>query len=73
LDRMVPLPGFSGFLGAFRRGRGPADKCPNCGTTAKDVETTGMAGCPLCYEALPDGVWKEFGVTKGSWAGSPGW
>ena len=28
---------------------------------------SGMVGCPLCYEALDDAVWRHFGITRGNW------
>ena len=36
--------------------------CPFCGTTAAEVKSTGLVGCPLCYEALPEHLWGPFGL-----------
>jgi protein-arginine kinase activator protein McsA len=45
------------FLTSFVKPRAVADHCPHCQTTAKSVAETGMAGCPLCFEAFPH-AWK---------------
>jgi protein-arginine kinase activator protein McsA len=44
--------------------------CPNCGWTENRLVETGMLGCPLCYEAFSDRVWKQFGIerTESAWA-----
>lgn len=45
--------------------------CPMCGTTSDKAIDDGLVGCPLCYEALDDTVWRHFGITPGSWTKSP--
>ncbi|HWD41947.1 MAG TPA: hypothetical protein VG944_24110 [Fimbriimonas sp.] len=59
LEEVVGLTGFVSLTKSFRRSRKPTDECPYCGTTAGKAIQTGLAGCPLCFEALPD-VWKKF-------------
>jgi len=73
IDAHVPMPGFVDFVRAFGRGRGEITGCPNCGTTEEEVTATGLVGCPLCFEALPDRIWKPFGVERGRWTGKNGW
>jgi protein-arginine kinase activator protein McsA len=56
--------GFNGVIqlkNALFRPRKPSLECPYCHSAAKEVLSTGMAGCPLCYEAFPE-VWKKLGI-----------
>jgi len=43
----------------------PTEICPFCQTHADSVRITGLAGCPLCYAALPFELWHEFGLEVG--------
>lgn len=51
----------AGFRGLIDQ---QVDHCPFCGTTVSDVEVTGLAGCPLCYVALPDKLWYSRGLRQ---------
>ena len=62
------MRGFGLFATGFQRGRTSDAPCPHCKTTAAEVRRTGLAGCPLCYDAFPEKLWNEFGVTPGSWS-----
>jgi protein-arginine kinase activator protein McsA len=57
LDSFLEQAGMARFLTSFVKPRAVADHCPHCQTTAKSVAETGMAGCPLCFEAFPH-AWK---------------
>lgn len=35
--------------------------CKNCGTTLDDIKTTGLFGCPMCYQEFNDLI-----ITKGN-------
>ncbi len=45
--------------------------CPFCGTNSAQAIEDGLVGCPLCYEALENSVWRHFGITPGSWTKTP--
>jgi len=42
--------------------------CPYCQTTAGEVAETGLAGCPLCYESLGDGLWRKLELYREQWS-----
>lgn len=42
--------------------------CPYCQTTAAEVAETGLAGCPLCYESLGDGLWRKLELHREQWS-----
>jgi protein-arginine kinase activator protein McsA len=52
-------------MASMRRPKAVRGDCPYCGTTQKELEDTGLAGCPLCYEAFPPAVWSQFGLELG--------
>ena len=41
----------------------PLDKCPVCATQQKDVERTGLLGCPVCYEVFDNNIKRILGQT----------
>ncbi len=63
--RKPGIQGLCGLVRSLKRGRKPSLTCPHCETTADDVKETGLAGCPLCYEALDD-AWEHFGIVRGT-------
>ncbi len=58
LDRRYPHLLLGSLCRSLRpeapRAEGP---CPHCGTTLDEAKSTGLVGCPLCYEALSPGLW----------------
>ncbi len=44
--------GFGALMRGLLPGRGDGQSCPACGAKNEEVERTGLAGCPLCYDAL---------------------
>lgn len=52
LDRMAPEMRLGHLRTQFVRDRKVAGTCPYCGCTNEQLAKTGLAGCPLCYEAL---------------------
>lgn len=71
LGPLLPFRSFSTFASEFQRGVPDTARCPYCGTTKEDVQSTGLVGCPLCYDALPGTLWKEFGIARGKWTKHP--
>jgi protein-arginine kinase activator protein McsA len=59
VDSATKIPGISAFVGSFVRPKAEETVCPHCKTTAAAVLETGLAGCPLCFEAFPE-AWKPF-------------
>src|SRR5579875_3121421 len=66
-ERRVHIPGLAGLARTLVGSPAPTDRCPHCGTTAEKALRTALAGCPLCYAALPD-VWPRLGATPGRYA-----
>ena len=64
--------GAAEFLQAFVRTKASRQACPNCGTRAEEVESSGLVGCPLCYEALQPTIMSTFGLQRGSWRSDNG-
>jgi protein-arginine kinase activator protein McsA len=46
---------------ALKRPRNLNQECPFCHTKSEAALASGLAGCPLCYEAFPE-VWKKLGI-----------
>jgi hypothetical protein len=44
--------GFGALMSGLLPGQGNGQICPACGAENGEVERTGLAGCPLCYDAL---------------------
>lgn len=45
MDQNIPL----NFLNHLRGDREDRGDCPFCGWTRKQLQATGLVGCPLCY------------------------
>lgn len=46
---------FGGFFGIPARiSSGEAKKCPDCGTTFREIADDGKVGCPTCYTTFAD-------------------
>ncbi len=46
---------FNGFFGIPARiSTSETKKCPNCGTTFREIAEGGKVGCPTCYETFRD-------------------
>ncbi len=60
-DAMLGHHGLITLRQALRRPRSQTGECPFCHTKEQEALASGLAGCPLCYEAFPE-VWKKLGV-----------
>jgi len=63
-DREFPGIRLGSLHAAMRKPRFPGKECPNCKTTREEIERTGLASCPLCYEAFEPSFWAQFGLVK---------
>jgi hypothetical protein len=62
LEIRVRRPGFGEFVSEFRHPKRNADRCPYCLRTVATIEETGLVGCALCYEVVPEAVLVRFGA-----------
>jgi protein-arginine kinase activator protein McsA len=69
----VQIPGipFTEITNTLLSNKPTGRRCPICGTDPAEAVAMGLVGCPLCYEVFADGVWKQFGITRGNWSKSP--
>jgi protein-arginine kinase activator protein McsA len=54
------MPGLEQFLQGFSERRKNNAACPYCGATAESITSTGLVGCPLCYECHADLLARTF-------------
>jgi protein arginine kinase activator len=45
-------------------------RCDGCGTTLKEIEKYGLAGCPRCYECFSHQLLKDTDITYSTESGS---
>lgn len=64
--------GLAALTATLMRNRPAPLKCPHCGVSRDTMETSGLAGCPLCYEVF-ELVLKEYGALRGNWSQSEAW